>query len=67
MQVDLRCQEIMYSQNYRELLADIKKKALEEIQREEFRKEVDAYKVKLRAAKWWHKLIPFTIRIERRK
>ena len=46
---------------------DAVKRAREEFEREQFRAEVDAYKAKLRAAKWWHKLIPFTIRIERRK
>lgn len=47
-------------------IEEIKKLAKEEIKEEDFRKAVDDMKVKLRAKKWWHKLIPFKIIIIRR-
>lgn len=47
-------------------LEEIKAKAESEIRAEEFRKAVDAYKEKLRAKKWWHKLFPYKIVILKR-
>lgn len=37
-----------------------------EIAEEKFRVAVDAAKVKIRARRWWHALVPFTIVILRR-
>jgi hypothetical protein len=41
--------------------------AHDEIQHEQWRLKVDHYKAQMRAARWWHKLIPFTITIRRRE
>ena len=37
-----------------------------EIAKEDFRSAVEAEKTRIRKAKWWHRLIPFTIIIIRR-
>lgn len=58
------------NQHFREFKMDIekiKKTALKEHQEELFREEVELYKEKLRAEKWWHRLIPFVIVIKKRK
>tara|TARA_R110002020_G_scaffold182855_1_gene378685 strand:+ start:625 stop:777 length:153 start_codon:yes stop_codon:yes gene_type:complete len=47
-------------------LEEIKKQAESEVKNEEFRKAVDVYKKKMRAKKWWHKLVPFKIVILKR-
>ena len=44
----------------------IKKQAREEIAKEDFRIAVDNYKIKLREAKWWHRVFPYVILIRRR-
>lgn len=46
---------------------DIRTQARKELAAENFRAAVDAEKARLRKAKWWHKLLPFVIRIEGRK
>lgn len=38
-----------------------------EVAEENFRQAVDEMKVRMRRVKWWHKFVPFVIRIERRK
>lgn len=41
--------------------------ALRELHEEKFRAAVDAKKQELQREKWWHRWVPFTIKIERRK
>lgn len=46
---------------------DIKREAIRELRAEAFREAVNAEIVRLRAKQmepWWHRLIPFTIKIE---
>jgi hypothetical protein len=38
-----------------------------EIEEENFRAKVAEEKARLRKAKWWHRFVPFVIRIEGRK
>jgi len=45
----------------------VKKLAKSELEGELFREKVELYKNKLRAEKWYHKLIPFVIVIKKRK
>jgi len=45
----------------------ISKQAIKELEAEDYRKQVDKYKEKLRSKKWYHKLIPFKIIIIRRE
>lgn len=46
---------------------EIKAVAIAEIREETFRLAVDACKAKLRAKRWWHKLLPFKIVIIKRE
>jgi hypothetical protein len=46
---------------------EVKKQAIEELEEEQYRKAVDAYKEKLRAKKWWHYLLPFRVVFVRRE
>jgi hypothetical protein len=46
---------------------DVRAQAEREIDDENFRAAVDAAKVKLRARRWWHSLIPYRIVILRRE
>lgn len=48
-------------------LNKIKAQAEKELRDENFRHAVDKYKEKLRAKKWWHKIMPFKIVIIRRE
>lgn len=45
----------------------IKELAQKEIQEEDFRLAINEYKIKLRKAKWWHRLFPFKIVVIRRE
>ena len=46
----------------------IKQTAIEELENEIFRENVEAEKIKIRKViegyRWWHKFIPFTIKFE---
>jgi len=45
----------------------VRDQADEELAKEEFRKQVEREKERLRAAKWWHRFVPkITIKIEKR-
>lgn len=46
---------------------EIKAVAQLEIDHEDYREAVDACKAKLRAKRWWHKLLPFKIVIIKRE
>lgn len=41
--------------------------AYREIREEQFRSAVEVEKSRIKAAKWWHKFVPFKILIIRRK
>ena len=45
---------------------DIIEIAKQEIRQEQWRQAVEKEKARLRAAKWWHKFVPFKITITRR-
>lgn len=47
-------------------LKEIEAIARQEIEQEKRRIAIDAAKERIRRAKWWHRFIHFTIRIERR-
>lgn len=51
-------------------LSDIEEQARKELAQEHYREEVEAAKQRIRdrinQRRWWHRFIPFTIRIERR-
>jgi len=47
-------------------LQEIQEIAKSEIEHEEFRRAVDKCKEKIRAKRWWHKLMPFKIVIIKR-
>jgi hypothetical protein len=47
-------------------LERVRKQAKKEIEEEDFSESVKRYKIKLREAKWWHKLVPFKILLVRR-
>jgi hypothetical protein len=51
----------------KEYLETIQSQARAEIRAEDFREDVDKYKEKLRAKKWWHRFMPFKVIIVRRK
>lgn len=46
---------------------DVKKFAEQELEEEQLREAIDRYKERIRAGKWWHRFIPFTITIHWRK
>jgi hypothetical protein len=46
---------------------DIRDQAEAELVEETFRAAVDACKVKLKAKRWWHKLLPFKVVIIKRE
>lgn len=48
-------------------LETIKITALKELRDEEFREAVEIYKTKLKAAKWWHKLLPYKVVLIKRE
>ena len=49
-------------------ISQIKKTAQQELREEEFRRRVEAEKQKLRVKRpFWERILPFKIRIERRK
>ncbi|MDJ0952537.1 MAG: hypothetical protein QNJ81_02540 [Acidimicrobiia bacterium] len=45
---------------------EVKRQAQKEIDEEDFAEAVRQYKIKLRQAKWWHKLVPFKLVLVRR-
>jgi len=47
-------------------LDDVRKQADKELDEEYFNQEVQDLKVQLRKAKWWHRLFPFIIKVQRR-
>ena len=47
-------------------LERVRNQAKKEIEEEDFAQSVKRYKVKLREAKWWHKIVPFKILLVRR-
>lgn len=47
-------------------LEDVKKRAKEELEEEEFEKQVELLKEKLRRKKWWHRFFPWIISVRRR-
>lgn len=52
---------------YNAELYDAEKQARAELRAEEFREEVDRLKERLRSEKWWHRFVPFKIKIVRRE
>lgn len=49
------------------VVQEIKEQAEKELKEEQRRHDVDSYKNKLKAKKWWHKLLPFKIVLIRRE
>lgn len=48
-------------------IREIEKEAQREIRQEKIREMIEKRKDQLRREKWWHKLVPFEIKILRRK
>ena len=48
-------------------LQEARRIAKQELYDEQLRQAIDAEKARLRAKRWWHRFMPFTVTITRRK